>query len=50
MKTFFWGLARIVIFALPMVITTHPDLANLTIGSVGYALVRFLEYKFAPGA
>ena len=43
------SLIAAIIFAIPFVITSFPDVFNLTIGAVGIMLVNFLKIKYFNG-
>ena len=41
------SLINLAIFMIPFLLTQYSEVANLTIGALGYMLVNFLKVKFA---
>jgi hypothetical protein len=45
-KGLFKAVVNFAIFAIPFLLTQYSEVANLTIGALGYMLVNFLKVKF----
>jgi len=40
------GVISAIIFAIPFLITSFPEYANLTLGAVGVMIVNFIKIKY----
>ena len=40
------GVVSLIIFAIPFLLTSFPEVANLTIGGLGVILVNFLKVRY----